>query len=180
MTGVMAGVLGIGAGATGMHYTIDAALLAKEKAMHAQDNEQAETNMAAVSATAASAASAALAKQFTMQAAVASAEQTLSKEAKAHELDNQTVRDQYAAGARRLRVRVQSCEADDSARGGDVSGTATAVGNSDASATYADLDATIASRVFGVAGDDQREIDKVKVLQAYACTVQPKNPGCVP
>lgn len=43
---------------------------------------------------------------------------------------------------------------------------------------YADIDGPMASRVFGVAGDDQREIGKLKGFQAYVCSIRPDLPAC--
>ncbi|PPB80660.1 hypothetical protein B0O95_1301, partial [Mycetohabitans endofungorum] len=36
------------------------------------------------------------------------------------------------------------------------------------------------SHIFAVAADDQREIDKLRALQRYVCTVQPQTAGCNP
>jgi hypothetical protein len=53
-----------------------------------------------------------------------------------------------------------------------------AAGVGDGAAAYADVDRATAERVFAVAADDQREIDKLKVLQAYVCAVRSDVPGC--
>ncbi|WP_411449123.1 lysozyme [Burkholderia pseudomallei] len=78
-------------------------------------------------------------------------------------------------GTERLRVAVRHC----TAAGGDgVPGASSAAGVGDGAAAYADVDAAVAERVFGVADDDQREIDKLTALQGYVCAVRPETPGC--
>ncbi|WP_414734284.1 lysozyme [Burkholderia pseudomallei] len=84
-------------------------------------------------------------------------------------------RREQCAGTERLRVAVRHC----TAAGGDgVPGASSAAGVGDGAAAYADVDAAVAERVFDVAGDDQREIDKLTALQGYVCAVRPETPGC--
>jgi hypothetical protein len=49
---------------------------------------------------------------------------------------------------------------------------ATAAGGTDGGPAYADLDPTVATGVVQVAADDQREIDKLRELQAYVAALQ--------
>ncbi|WP_235090429.1 MULTISPECIES: lysis system i-spanin subunit Rz [Burkholderiaceae] len=98
----------------------------------------------------------------------------LTKERQAHETDSRRYRAALAVGAERLRVAVANC----STRGDDLSGTAGTARVGDGATAYADLDAAVAERVFAVAADDQREIDKLRALQRYVCTVRPGTIGC--
>jgi hypothetical protein len=98
----------------------------------------------------------------------------LTKERQAHEADSRRYRAALAAGTERLRVAVRNC----STRGDDLSGTASTASVDDGAAAYADLDPAIAQRVFAVAADDQREIDKLRALQRYVCAVRPQTAGC--
>jgi len=187
ITGLGAGILGIALGAAGMHYTIDSAqlagaheALASEKAAHARDNEQAVVNLKAVSDAAAQASAAAIAKQTSMQQANDSAQATIAKLQGEKNAADQKYRSALAAGTERVRVAVRSCQADSPASGSAVSGNPQSAGGSNDASTFADLDPTVAERVFGVAADDQREIDKLVKLQAWACTVKADAPGCGP
>lgn len=163
ITGVAAALLGIAIGAGGTH-ALDAnhygAQLATEKAAHAAD-------IAKVNAEAAQQLAAALAKQQATEGRVQTVEQQFNAEVANHAKDSLAYQSQLASGAQRLRVRVTGC----------VPGTAsdkgtTAAGSADGSATVADLDPTVATGVVQVAADDQREIDKLKALQAYVAALQ--------
>ncbi|KWZ49238.1 lysozyme [Burkholderia savannae] len=107
--------------------------------------------------------------------AVAAVDQRTTKERNEHEAENRSLRAALAAGTERLRVAVRSCTAAD--RDG-MSGASSAAGMGDGAAAYADVDAAVAERVFGVAGDDQREIDKLTALQGYVCSIRPQTPEC--
>jgi hypothetical protein len=98
----------------------------------------------------------------------------LTKERQVHEADSRRYRAALAAGTERLRVAVRNC----STRGDDLSGTASTASVDDGAAVYANLDPAIAQRVFAVAADDQREIDKLRALQRYVCVVRPGTIGC--
>ncbi|WP_197328712.1 lysis system i-spanin subunit Rz [Ralstonia syzygii] len=100
----------------------------------------------------------------------------LTKERQTHEADSRNYRTALAAGTERLRVAVANC----SAGRGDVSDAASAAGVGDGATAYADLDAATTQRVFSVAADDQREIDKLRALQGYVCAVRPETIGCAP
>ncbi|CBW74482.1 unnamed protein product [Mycetohabitans rhizoxinica HKI 454] len=98
----------------------------------------------------------------------------LTKERQAHETDSRRYRVALAAGTERLRVAVRNC----STRDDDLSGIASTASVGDGATAYADLDAAVAERFFAVAADDQREIDKLRALQRYVCTVRPATAGC--
>ncbi|MCG1042490.1 lysis protein [Mycetohabitans sp. B8] len=98
----------------------------------------------------------------------------LTKERQAHETDSRRYRAALAAGTERLRVAVANC----STRGDNLSGTASTASVGDGATAYADLNSTIAERVFAVVADDQRQIDKLRVLQRYVCTVRPGTISC--
>ncbi|SIT66041.1 lysis system i-spanin subunit Rz [Burkholderia sp. b13] len=98
----------------------------------------------------------------------------LTKERQAHETDSHRYRAALAVGAERLRVAVANYPT----RGDDLSGTAGTASVGDGATAYADLDAAVAERVFAVAADDQREIDKLRALQRYVCAVRSETAGC--
>lgn len=162
ITGLSAGLLGMAISGGAVH-TLDAnhygAKLNAEKAAHA-------TDLAKINAEAAQQLSAALAKQQAAEGRVATVEQQFNDEVSKHASDSLAYRAKLSAGTQRVRVRVSSCGA---VTGGQ--GTATA-GGIDAAATYADLDAKVATSVFKVAADDQVEIDKLSALQAYVRSLQ--------
>ncbi|MGI4861088.1 MAG: lysis system i-spanin subunit Rz [Janthinobacterium lividum] len=126
----------------------------------------------------ASSAHAAAGRQFAMQFKVTTAEQHLMAEKKRYETALSHLRRALLTGDERVRVAVRNCSP---SGGGDrpLRGAAIASGVGDGAAAEADLGGATAGRVFDVAGDDDAEIRKVRVLQAYACTVQPRNPGCL-
>lgn len=185
IVGIGAGAIGILVGGAAMHCTLDAAQLAKanvafstEQAAHARDNEQAAVNLKAVSDKAAEAAATALAQQTAMMQANDEAQAAIIKLQGENNATDQKYRAAVASGAQRLRIAVRACQTDDPSRIHAMPGNPQSAGGSDVPAATADLDPTVASRVFGVAADDQYEIDKLVKLQAWACTVKPDAPGC--
>lgn len=176
--GLAAGVLGIAIGAGGMHTTVDAAQLAHERTVLALEQADHARDLGKASAAAAQAASDALVKQTAMQQATDAAQAALTKAQGETNAVDQKYRAAVAAGTQRMRVAVRNCRADDPASGSAVrSDPQSAGGNADAAAS-ADLDPAVAERVFAVTADDQREIDKLAQLQAWACTVKPDTPDC--
>ncbi|MFD1556048.1 lysis system i-spanin subunit Rz [Paraburkholderia silviterrae] len=171
---LIAALLGALAGAGCMHL-VGSARLAAERAAHARDDEQHARDMLAVSRAALEGEQRAIDAHNVAQDALAAADAAITKEKDAHEADNRNYRSALAAGTERVRVAVRNCSATGS---GDATGPSGAAGVGYGAAAVADLDPAVAERVFGVAGDDQREIDKVKVLQAYVCAVRPHTPGC--
>ncbi|WDD92771.1 lysis system i-spanin subunit Rz [Burkholderia sp. FERM BP-3421] len=107
---------------------------------------------------------------------VATVDAQLTQERMTHELDNRNYRAGLDTGAERLRIAVSACStARDGVPGSRAAGAA---GMGDDTAAYADLDRTVAERVFGVAGDDDEQIDKLRALQGYVCAIRADTPGC--
>lgn len=171
---LIAGLIGAAVGAEGMH-SLAARQLAAEQAAHAKDNEKAANDMLNVSRSALDGEQRAIDAHNLAASAVAAADAAITQEKDAHETDNRNYRAALAAGTERVRVAVRNCSAVGS---GDATGPSGAPSVGDGGSAVADLDPAVAERVFGVAGDDQHEIDKVKVLQAYVCAVRPKTLGC--
>jgi hypothetical protein len=171
---VLAAALGA-VGAWWLASHIAAATLANEQAAHAKDNERHATDLAAMSRTALEAQQRAIAEHDAVAGRVADVDAQLTKERETHETDSARLRADLASGARRLRVAVANCA---SAGRNSVPGTAGAARVDDGATAFADLDPAVAQRVFGVAADDQREIDKLKALQGYVCAVRPATVGC--
>ncbi|MEI7295844.1 lysis system i-spanin subunit Rz [Paraburkholderia tropica] len=171
---LIAALIGAGIGFGAEHVRARGAL-AIEQAAHAKDNEQHTNDMLNVSRAALEGENRAIDAHNLAASAVAAADAATTKEKDAHETDNRRYRAALAAGTERVRVAVRNCTAADP---GGLAGSPGAAGVGDGSAAVADLDPAVAERVFGVAGDDQHEIDKVKALQAYVCAVRPKTPGC--
>jgi hypothetical protein len=163
ITGLAAALLGIAVGA-GTTHELDAnhygAQLATEKAAHAAD-------IARVNAEAAQQLATALSKQQAAEGRVATVEQQFNTEVSNHAKDNLAYQSRLASGAERLRVRVTGC-----VPGAAAGKSTTAAGSADGTDSYADLDPTVATGVVQVAADDQREIDKLKALQAYVAALQ--------
>lgn len=155
--------------------THDNSVLAKEQAAHAKDNATNAQTLASISAAAATANAKALADHTVQEGKIATLDDQLTKEKTAHENDSRAYTTALAAGTQRLRIAVTSCS---HSRSDGVPAPASSPGVDDDSASYADLDAATASRVFTVAGDDQREIDKLKALQGYVCAINPGLPAC--
>ena len=155
ITGIAAGVLGIAIGAGGA-YTYENRELLAEQAAHAKDNERHASDLNAISKAALDAEQRAIDAHNKAEAAISAADAQITKEKDAHETDNLNYRAALAAGTERVRVAVRNCSA---TGGGIVAGSPGATGVGDGAAAIADLDPAVAERVFGVAGDDQREID---------------------
>ncbi|WP_321866774.1 lysis system i-spanin subunit Rz [Paraburkholderia tropica] len=172
---LIAVLIGAGIG-FGAEHVRAGAELAAEQAEHAKDNEQHANDMLNVSRAALEGEKRAIDAHNVAQAALAAADAAITKEKDAHEADNRNYRAALAAGTERVRVAVRNCTAADP---GGLAGSAGSPGVGNGSAAVADLDPAVAERVFGVAGDDQHEIDKVKALQTYVCAIRPKTPGCV-
>ncbi|QUO27050.1 lysis protein [Burkholderia cenocepacia] len=149
--------------------------LATVRAAHARNNARHAAELGAMSKAALDAEQRAIAAHDAAATRIAESDARLYREREAHESDSRAFRDQLATGAQRLRVAVRNCIAD---RGDRVSATASAAGMGDGTAAYADLDGTIAQRVFGVAERDQSEIDKLRALQDYVCAVRPATTVC--
>lgn len=120
---------------------------------------------AATAKAQATALSAALANQQAAEGKVAAIDQQFNDEVSKHANDVLAYRAQLASGAERLSVHVAACvpAADE--------GTS-AAGAADGAAAHADLAGPAADGVAGVAGDDQREIDKLNALQDYVRAMQ--------
>ena len=149
-------------------------VLETEKAAHAADVAKYEKEINGITAAAALADEKALADHRAQEGRIATLDDELTKEKQAHEADNHSYTAALAAGTERVRVAVTSC----TARASNVPAAASAASVDDGPAAYADLDPAVAQRVFTVAGDDQREIDKLTDLQAYVCSIQPTLPAC--
>ena len=98
----------------------------------------------------------------------------LTKMRQKREIENRNYRNALATGTERLRVAVKNC----SAGGGNLPGATSAASLGNDATAYADLDGKTAERIFAVAIDDQREIDKLRALQGYVCAVRPETAGC--
>lgn len=149
--------------------------LAAEKLAHQRDVANYETQLAKLSAAAVAADEQAMAAHRLAEGKIATLDAQLTQERDAHEADSRKYVSDLAAGTRRLRVAVANC----STGRDDVPAAASAPSVDNGAATYADLDPATASRVFAVADVDQRQIDKLKALQAWACAVRPDLPACV-
>ncbi|MCS3397723.1 MULTISPECIES: lysis system i-spanin subunit Rz [pseudomallei group] len=171
---LLAALLGMAAGA-GIEHLIGAHQLADEQAARALDAQRHAEALGAISRAALDAEQRAIATHDAAASAVAAVDQRTTREKNEHEAENRSLRAALAAGTERLRVAVRNCTAAD--RDG-MSGASSAAGMGDGAAAYADVDAAVAERVFGVAGDDQREIDKLTALQGYVCAVRPETPSC--
>jgi prophage endopeptidase len=150
-------------------------ILAHERAAHARDSAQYAKTLKAISDASLTAQRKAERDRQTAEKKIEALDAQLTKEQQTHEADNLDYRTPLAAGTERLRIAVTHCAADDAA---GVRGAAGTAGVDDEGATYADLDPAVAGRVFRVAGDDQREIDKLRALQAYVCAIRPETAGC--
>lgn len=171
---LLAVLLGMAAGA-GVEHLICARRLADEQVARARDARRHAEALDAISRAALDAEQRAIAAHDVAASAVAAVDQRTTKERNEHEAESRSLRAALAAGTERLRVAVRNC----TAAGGDgVPGASGTAGVGDGAAAYADVDAAVAERVFGVADDDQREIDKLTALQGYVCAVRPETPGC--
>ncbi|MBF3782330.1 lysis protein [Burkholderia pseudomallei] len=171
---LLAVLLGMAAGA-GVDYMIGARRLADEQAARARDAQRHAEALSAISRAALDAEQRAIAAHDAAASAVTAVDQRTTKERIEHEAENRSLRAALAAGTERLRVAVRNCTA--AGRDG-LPGASSAAGVGDGAAAYADVDAAVAERVFGVASDDQREIDKLTALQGFVCAIRPQTPEC--
>ncbi|AYX28685.1 lysis system i-spanin subunit Rz [Burkholderia pseudomallei] len=171
---LLAALLGMAAGA-GVEHLTGARRLADERAARALDARRHAEALDAISRAALDAEQRAIAAHDAAASVVAAVDQRTTKERNEHEAESRSLRAALAAGTERLRVAVRHCTA--AGRDG-MSGASGAAGVGDGAAAYADVDAAVAERVFSVAGDDQREINKLKVLQGYVCAVRPGTRDC--
>ncbi|WP_334037941.1 lysis system i-spanin subunit Rz [Burkholderia gladioli] len=151
--------------------------LAVERAGRAVDGQRHAEQLIGLSRSALDAEQRAMDAHDTAAAAVAAADRKQTEERVKHETENRDYRAALREGAERLRIAVTSCSA---AGGGgvDMPDSAGAAGLGDGATAYADLDPATAERVFAVAGDDENQIDKLRILQAYVCKVRLDTPGC--
>ncbi|KUY54296.1 lysis system i-spanin subunit Rz [Burkholderia sp. RF2-non_BP3] len=171
---LLAALLGAAAGA-GVEHLISARQLAHEQSARATDAQRHTDDLEAISRAALTAEQRAIAAHDAAASQVAAVDAQLTKERTDHETENRSLRAALAAGTDRLRVTVRNC----TAAGSDgLPGATSAAGVGNGATAYADLDPAVAERVFGVAGDDQREIDKLRAVQGYVCAVRPATPGC--
>ncbi|WP_321785076.1 lysis system i-spanin subunit Rz [Burkholderia pyrrocinia] len=172
--GLLAAALGAAAGA-GVEHLISARQLADEQAARATDAQRHAGDLEAISRAALTAEQRAIAAHDAAASQVAAVDAQLTQERTDHETENRSLRAALAVGTDRLRVAVRNC----TAAGSDgLPGAAGAAGVGDGAAAVADLDPAVAERVFGVAGDDQQEIDKLKAMQKYVCAIRPSTLGC--
>ncbi|KVD76970.1 lysozyme [Burkholderia sp. ABCPW 14] len=171
---LLAALLGMAAGA-GIDHLISARRLADEQAARALDAQRHAEALGAISRAALDAEQRAIAAHDAAASRVAAVDAKTTKERNKHEAENRSLRAALGAGTERLRVVVRNCAA--AGRDG-LSGAGSPAGMGDGATAYADLDGALAERVFAVAGDDQREIDKLTALQGYVCAVRPETPSC--
>ncbi|MDA0560311.1 lysis system i-spanin subunit Rz [Burkholderia pseudomallei] len=171
---LLVALLGAAAGAGGDHL-IGARQLSDERVERAVDAQRHAENLNSLSRAALDAERRAIAAHDAAASSVAVIDAKLTKERNAHEAENRNHRAALAAGTERLRVAVSNCS---TASHDGVSDAASAASVGDGAATYADLDRAVAERIFAVAGDDQREIDKLTALRGYVCAVRPQTPEC--
>ncbi|KVD71777.1 lysozyme [Burkholderia ubonensis] len=171
---LLAALLGAAIGA-GVERLVGARRLADEQAARAADAQRHAGDLTTISQAALAAEQRAIAAHDAAASRVAAVDAQLTKERNDHENENRSMRAALAAGTDRLRVAVRNC----TAAGSDgLPGAAGTAGVGDGAAAVADVDPATAERVFAVAGDDQREIDKLKAMQGWACAVRPATPGC--
>jgi prophage endopeptidase len=167
-------VVGMAGGMLTEHYVMEKVVTA-EKLAHSQDNARYAKQVGDMEAAAAAADAKALADHRAQEGRIETLDDQLTKEKTDHENDSRAYTAALADGSKRLRIAVTSCS---HARSDNVPAAASAPGVDDGGATYADLDPATAGRVFTVAGDDQREIDKLAALQKYVCAIRPDLPQC--
>ncbi|WP_437176678.1 lysis system i-spanin subunit Rz [Burkholderia glumae] len=161
--------------ATLNRHTSSSRLTMREQAGRAADAQQHAEDLLAISRAALDAERRASDAHDAAASQVAAVDAQMTKERMAHEIDNRNARTALAAGTDRLRVAVRNCSAADA---GGMPRATGATGVGDGATTIADLDGATAERAFAVAGDDQREIDKLRTLQAYVCAIRTATPGC--
>lgn len=170
---MVAALIGVAIGG-GLMATIGARRLAVEQAAHARDNERYAEESKAVSDTALSAEQKAVAERDLAAHRIDVLNTQLTEESERHENENRRLRTALASGTERVRVAVTHC----SAGRDDAPGPAGPARVDDGAAAVAELAPAVAQRVFGVAGDDQHEIDKLTALQGYVCSIRPATPAC--
>lgn len=170
ITGIIAGVVGIGIGGAALH-TVDDTKLAAEQTAHARDNAAYEAKLKAVSDAAAQAASDAIAEQNSAAAQLAALDTQLNEEKASHEADNAKNRAAIADGTRRLRVAVTAFAP---ASGGNSAGSgASASSVGDGAGGTAELSPAFGSALFGIVDDaDSDARAKAEYLQRYVCVLQ--------
>ncbi|MGQ7937366.1 lysis system i-spanin subunit Rz [Paraburkholderia sp. D1E] len=178
ITGIAAGLLGLAIGAGGAHL-LDAnhygAQLSAEQAAHAHDNEQHANDLNAISKAALEAEQRAIDAHTVAEGRIATIDDQLTKEKKAHETDNARNRTAIADGARRLRIAVSNFKP----AGGEQAGTASGAGGvGDGAAGSADLAPAFGLALFSIVDDADVDRAKVIYLQGYVCAVRPETEGC--
>ncbi|KAG8153074.1 lysis system i-spanin subunit Rz [Burkholderia catarinensis] len=162
-------------GSASVEYLIGARQLADERAARAAGGQQHANDLTTISKAALDAEQRAIAAHDSAASQMAAVDAQLTKERTDHETENRSYRAALSAGTERLRIAVRNC----TATGADgLPGTTGAAGLGDGAAAVADLDPAVAERAFAVAGDDQREIDKLKAVQGWVRAVRPATPGC--
>lgn len=173
---LLAALLGAAAGA-GLDHLIGVRKLADEQVARASDAQRHAEDLTSISHAALAAEQRAIAAHDAAASQVAAVDARLTKERTDHETESRSLRAALAADTDRLRVAVRNCTA---ASSDGLPGATGASGVGDGSAALADLDPAVAERVFGVAGDDQREIDKLKAVQGWVCAVRQATRMLVP
>jgi len=178
VTAIVAMLFGISVGASGMHF-IDKRKLVAEQLAHVRNAAQCESRLAEVSATATIAANDALVSQTAMQQRSERLQLALDVLQGEKNASDDKYRAAVGAGDQRVRIAVKTRSAGDLSTGrGRRAEYSQPADGGDGARTYADLHPAVAERVFRVAADDQREIDKLARLQAWACVVKPDAPAC--
>lgn len=180
ITGLAAALLGIAIGA-GTTHELDAnhygAQLSAERAAHAHDNEQHANDLNAISKAALDAEQRAIDAHTVAEGKIATLDDQLTKEKKAHEAENNRNRDAIADGARRLHVAVSNFHTASGEQAGTVAG-ASSMG--DGASGTAELSRPFGLALFTIVDDaDQDARAKVNYLQGYVCDIRPETDGCV-
>ncbi|KVK86023.1 lysis system i-spanin subunit Rz [Burkholderia cepacia] len=165
---LLVALLGAAADA-GVEHLIGTRQLADERAARSTEAQQHANDLATISQAVLAAEQRATAAHDTAASQVAAIDAQLTKERTDHESENRNYRAAVASGDQRLRVAVRNC----TATGADgLSGTTGSSGVRDGATASAGLDPAVVERVFGVVGDDQLEIDKLKAMQEYVCVIR--------
>ncbi|WP_414451302.1 lysis system i-spanin subunit Rz [Burkholderia sp. 22PA0099] len=172
---IVAALAGV-AGAFGAH-VVDGRELAVERAGRADDARLHAEQLQAMSHAALDAEQRAIDEHNKAAAEIAAADKQRTEERIKHENESRDYRAALRSGTERLRIAVASCTAVGGG-GVDVPSAAGATGVGDGAAAYADVDPATAERIFSVAGDDENEIDKLKMLQDYVCKVRSETAAC--
>lgn len=169
LTGIVAGLLGLGLGAGGA-YTVENRALAVEQAAHAHDNEQHANDLNVISKVALDAENRAIDAHTVAAGKIATIDDQLTKEKKAHENDNARNRALIADGTRRLRIAVSNFRP----AGGDQASSSASTGSmGDGASGTADLPRPFGLALFAIVDDaDGDARAKADYLQRYVCTLQ--------